>query len=56
MDPKRNEDIQDLKPSERILSLRKKTLGAARYLSTEQARLITSVYQKNENLPVIPKS
>lgn len=50
-----NTDIQHLKPTERILSLRKKTMGAARYLSTEQAKLITAVYQKNENIPVILK-
>jgi len=50
-----NTDIQHLKPTDRILSLRKKTMGAARYLSTEQAKLITAVYQENENLPVILK-
>lgn len=47
--------IQNLKPTERILSLRKKTLSAIRYLSLEQAKIITHVYQKNENLPVILK-
>lgn len=50
-----NTDIQYLKPTERILSLREKTLTATRYLSTEQARLITSVYQENKTLPVILK-
>jgi len=48
-------DIQHIKPTERILSLRKKTLEATRYLSSEQAKLITAVYQENENLPVILK-
>ncbi|MGQ8336217.1 glycyl radical protein [Sunxiuqinia sp. A32] len=48
-------NIQDIKPTKRILSLRKKTLEATRHLSTEQAKLITAVYQENENLPVILK-
>jgi formate C-acetyltransferase len=48
-------DFQNLKPSDRILSLRKKTLSAKRYLSIEQAKLITQVYQQYEDLPVILK-
>jgi formate C-acetyltransferase len=43
------------KPTERIVSLRKKTMEATRYLSIEQAKLITAVYQKYEDLPVILK-
>ncbi|MEZ5106182.1 MAG: formate C-acetyltransferase/glycerol dehydratase family glycyl radical enzyme [Draconibacterium sp.] len=50
-----NTEIQHLKPTERILSLKERTLTATRYLSTEQARLITLAYQENENLPVILK-
>jgi formate C-acetyltransferase len=48
-------DFQNLKPSDRILSLRKRTLSAKRYLSLEQAKIITRVYQQNEDLPVILK-
>ena len=48
-------DFQYLKPSERILSLKNKTLSSVRYLSIEQAKIITRVYQKNEDLPVILK-
>src|SRR5450759_5605709 len=48
-------DFQYLKPSERILSLKNKTLSSVRYLSIEQAKIITRVYQKNEDLPVIFK-
>jgi pyruvate formate-lyase/glycerol dehydratase family glycyl radical enzyme len=45
-------DFQNLKPSDRVLSLKKKTLSAKRYLSIEQAKIITRIYQENENLPV----
>ncbi|MCX6254251.1 MAG: formate C-acetyltransferase/glycerol dehydratase family glycyl radical enzyme, partial [Bacteroidia bacterium] len=48
-------NFQNLRPSDRILSLRKKTLSSVRYLSIEQAKIITRVYQENENLPVILK-
>jgi pyruvate formate-lyase/glycerol dehydratase family glycyl radical enzyme len=43
------------KPSERIIALRKKTLDSKRYISTEQAFIITNFYKKNDNLPVIIK-
>jgi len=46
-------DLHILKPTERILSLTKKTLSAVRYLSLEQAKIITRIYQQNEDLPVI---
>jgi pyruvate formate-lyase/glycerol dehydratase family glycyl radical enzyme len=39
----------------RIKSLRMKTSSADRYLSIEQAKIITKVYQENENNPVIIK-
>ncbi len=39
----------------RITSLKQKTLDHTRYLSLEQALLITKVYQENENDPVIMK-
>ena len=48
-------EFQNLKPSERILSLKNKTLTAVRYLSIEQAKIITRVYKENEDLPVILK-
>ncbi|MEI6049252.1 MAG: formate C-acetyltransferase/glycerol dehydratase family glycyl radical enzyme [Bacteroidota bacterium] len=47
--------IQSLTPSDRIISLRKKTLSATRYLSIEQAKIITGVYRQNEYMPVILK-
>lgn len=43
------------KLTKRILSLRKKTVSAERYLSIEQAKIITSIYKANEDLPVIMK-
>jgi formate C-acetyltransferase len=48
-------DFQNLKPTDRILSLKNKTLSSVRYLSIEQAKIITHVYQQNEELPVILK-
>ena len=45
-------DFQNLKPSDRILSLKKKTLSAKRFLSVGQAKIITRIYQENENLAV----
>jgi formate C-acetyltransferase len=42
-------------PTERIISLKNKTLDASRYLSVEQAKIITSVYKANEDQPVIMK-
>jgi len=44
-----------IKATSRILSLRKKTLEAKRYLSVEQAEIITRSYKKNEEQPVIIK-
>lgn len=44
-----------INPTSRILSLRKKTLEAKRYVSVEQAEIITRSYSQNENLPVIIK-
>ena len=46
-------EILYLKPTARILSLRNKTLTSQRYLSIDQAKIITRIYQENENLPVI---
>ncbi len=45
-------EIHNLKPTPRILSLRNKTLSSTRFLSIEQAKIITRIYQENENLPV----
>ncbi len=42
-------------PSDRIISLKKKTMSASRFLSLEQAKIITRVYQQNTTLPVIKK-
>lgn len=39
----------------RILSLKQKTLSAERFLSLDQAKIITRVYRENDQLPVILK-
>jgi pyruvate formate-lyase/glycerol dehydratase family glycyl radical enzyme len=39
-------------PTQRILSLKNKTLSSVRYLSIEQAKIITRTYQQNEDLHV----
>lgn len=44
-----------LLPSDRIISLKKKTLSATRFLSLEQVKIITTVYRQNTTLPVIKK-
>ena len=44
-----------MKSTKRIKSLRQKTLSAERFLSAEQAEIITKVYRENEDLPVILK-
>jgi formate C-acetyltransferase len=43
--------MSEIRLSERISSLREKTLSAIRYLSVEQARIVTEVYRWNEHLP-----
>lgn len=55
MRPDYNSIILNINPSQRIQSLRNKTMSADRYLSIEQAKLITLSYQQNENLPVVLK-
>jgi len=47
--------IKSISPSDRILSLRKKTVSAERYMSVEQARIITRVYSETGDIPVILK-
>ena len=44
-----------MNPTDRIISLKARTLGADRYLSILQAGIITDVYKKNEDKPVIIK-
>jgi pyruvate formate-lyase/glycerol dehydratase family glycyl radical enzyme len=48
-------DSQNIKGTDRIIALKNKTLSAARYLSIEQAKIITRIYQENESLPIILK-
>jgi len=48
-------DLHDHKCTERIQSLRQKTISAERYVSIEQAKVITGIYKENEALPVILK-
>jgi formate C-acetyltransferase len=47
--------FKSIKPTDRILSLRKKTISAERYLSLEQAKIITRVYGETGDIPVILK-
>jgi pyruvate formate-lyase/glycerol dehydratase family glycyl radical enzyme len=47
--------IKSIAATERILSLRKKTISAERYLSIEQAKIITRVYRETLDIPVILK-
>ncbi|HLN56648.1 MAG TPA: formate C-acetyltransferase/glycerol dehydratase family glycyl radical enzyme [Bacteroidales bacterium] len=44
-----------MEASLRINSLKTKTISAQRFLSVEQARIITRIYRENENAPVIMK-
>jgi formate C-acetyltransferase len=46
------EQLLDLYMTERIKALKERTLAAPRYLSLEQARIITRVYQECPDLPV----
>ena len=48
-------DSQNPKPTDRIITLKNKTLSAVRYLSIEQAKIITRIYKQNADLPVILK-
>jgi pyruvate formate-lyase/glycerol dehydratase family glycyl radical enzyme len=49
------EHFSKIPVSKRIVSLRSKTMGEERFLSLEQARIITRVYKENEESPVILK-
>ena len=44
--------IQDLQRTDRISSLKEKTFSFSRYMSVEQARIITNVYRENPELSV----
>jgi pyruvate formate-lyase/glycerol dehydratase family glycyl radical enzyme len=48
-------DSQNYKATDRIISLKNKTLSAVRYLSIEQAKIITRVYQEKQDLSIILK-
>jgi pyruvate formate-lyase/glycerol dehydratase family glycyl radical enzyme len=48
-------DIQKTEPTERILSLKRKTLSAVKYISVDQAKIITQVYKRNEDQSIILK-
>ena len=50
-----NSSIKSIAPTERILSLRRKTLSAERYLSIDQAKIITRVYSEKGDIPAILK-
>ena len=47
--------LEDLYQSERINVLKEKMLSDSRFASIEQARIITRVYQENENLSIAKK-
>jgi pyruvate formate-lyase/glycerol dehydratase family glycyl radical enzyme len=49
------EDIRKIVRTERISSLREKTFSNPRYMSVDQARIITRVYKENETSPVSQK-
>ncbi len=49
------EEIINQRITGRIRMLRQRTLSAKRFLSLEQAKIITRVYKENENLPVCLK-
>ncbi len=46
------EHIRNIERTDRISSLRERTLSSPRYLSLEQARIITRIYKKHENVSV----
>ncbi len=48
-------DIRDLQMTARIKSLREKTVSEKRFLSVEQALIITRIYKENPDDPVIIK-
>lgn len=52
---KTDADIRDLQMTARIKSLREKTISEKRFLSVEQALIITRVYKENPDDPVIIK-
>jgi pyruvate formate-lyase/glycerol dehydratase family glycyl radical enzyme len=45
-------DFRDIPVTGRILNLRARTMGEERFLSTEQARIITRIYSENTGSPV----
>jgi pyruvate formate-lyase/glycerol dehydratase family glycyl radical enzyme len=49
------ERFQNIPVTKRIVSLRTSTMEAERFISLEQARIITRVYRENSDLPVILK-
>lgn len=51
----KEEKMDDLRQTKRIDVLKEKMLAAPRYASIEQARIITRVYQENEDLSVPKK-
>lgn len=48
-------ELHNLNPADRILSLRNKTIDSDRYVSIEQAKIITRIYKQKKELPVILK-
>lgn len=50
--PSAREAVAELQPTARILGLRERMLAEPRYLSLEQALIITDVYQRNEGASV----
>jgi len=49
------DNFKEINVSDRITSLRSKTMGEERFLSLDQARIITRVYRENESLSVSMK-
>ncbi len=48
----KHEYIRDIGQTKRINSLRERTFSSPRYMSVDQARIITRVYRENEGSPV----
>ena len=52
MDRKAMKQLLDLTITERIKSLKESTVNAPRYLSLDQAKIITQVYKESPDCPV----
>ena len=49
---KKEQKIRNISRTKRIVSLREKTFSNPRYMSVDQAKIITRVYRDNDSSPV----